>query len=231
MKKRLWSVSVGIDSYQDPQIAPLRYAVADACAFHNASKITPEVFGIWMRLLQAMPKSVLWLRSVGASAEHNLRREASARGVESDRLVFAPRTSLPVHFARHANADLFLDTFPYNAHTTASDALWGGLPVLTCAGRSFAARVAGSLLHAVGLPELVTRSLDEYESLALELARDPGLLGTFRERLQRSKLTSPLFDCPRFTRNLEAAYIEMVDTWRQGDAPRPFSVEELDVRG
>ena len=129
------------------------------------------------------------------------------------------------HLARHRLADLFLDTLPYNAHTTASDALWAGLPVLTCQGASFAARVASSLLQAVGLPELVTTSLADYEALALRLAGDARLLGELRARLGANRLTHPLFDTPRFCRHIEAAYVRMWETWQRGEAPASFAVE------
>jgi len=197
-----------------------------AC-FNNNHKITPEFFGIWMRLLQAVPGSVLWLLQDNPWTADNLRREAQARGVAPDRLVFAPRCKLREHLARHRLADLFVDTLPYNAHTTTSDALWAGLPVLTCAGRSFAARVAGSLLLAIGLPELITHSVAEYEALALKLAGDPALLAGLRERLARNRLTTPLFDCERYARHLEAAYEEMWNIWQRGEAPRAIAVPSM----
>ncbi|MGH7123289.1 MAG: tetratricopeptide repeat protein, partial [Stellaceae bacterium] len=194
-----------------------------AC-FNNNHKITPQVFDVWMRLLRAIPDSILWLVRDNIWAEENLRREAQARGVSQERLVFAPRLPLPEHLARHRLADLFLDTLPYNAHTTASDALWAGLPIVTCAGRSFAARVAGSLLTAVGLPELVATSLDEYEDIALKLARSPELLAMLRARLQANRATAPLFDAGRLARHLEAAYLEMLRLYHAGETPRSFAV-------
>jgi predicted O-linked N-acetylglucosamine transferase (SPINDLY family) len=197
-----------------------------AC-FNNNHKITSEFFDVWMRLLQAVPGSVLWLLQDNPWTADNLRREAQARGVASDRLVFAPRRDLPEHLARHCLADLFLDTLPYNAHTTTSDALWAGLPVLTCAGRSFAARVAGSLLQAVGLPELITHGVADYEALALRLAREPELLAGLRERLAANRLTTPLFDCERYCRHLEAAYEEMWRLWQQGETPRAIAVAPM----
>jgi len=151
---------------------------------------------------------------------------AQAAGVAPERLVFAPRRPLDEHLARHRLADLFLDTLPYNAHTTASDALWAGLPLLTCAGTTFAGRVAASLLHAVGLPELVTASLEEYEALGRRLAADPGLLRATREKLARQRLTTPLFDTDRFRRHVEAAYATMWDRWQRGAAPLGFAVPE-----
>jgi predicted O-linked N-acetylglucosamine transferase (SPINDLY family) len=200
------------------------------CCFSNSYKITPIFFDIWMRLLHAVPGSVLWLldpwtRSAGALAKANLARAAAARGIEPERLVFAPRLRFyPDHLARHRLADLFLDTLPFNAHTTASDALWAGLPLLTCAGNTFAGRVAGSMLHAVGLGELVTTSLEEYEALALRLARDVELLRGLRERLAHNRLSYPLFDTRRYARNLEAAYRRMWETSTAGRAPAAFSV-------
>ena len=168
------------------------------CCFNASYKILPSVFAVWMRLLCAVPGSVLWL-AVGNPAAENLRREAAARGVDPARLVFAPRVEPPEHLARHVHADLFLDTLPYNAGTTANDALFMGLPLLTCAGQCMASRVAGSQLHAIGLPELVTTSLTDYEALALALARDPQRLHEYRQRLQQNRSTHALFDMARFT--------------------------------
>ena len=183
------------------------------CCFNNAYKITPAVFDIWMRLLAAVPGSVLWLLEANSLAKSNLLREAAARGMHSERLVFTPRRPLPEHLARHSNADLFLDTLPCNAHTTASDALWAGLPVLTCAGETFASRVGGSLVRTAGMPELVTTSLEEYEAVALKLASRPELLANVRHKLERQRLSTPLFDIARFTGNLEAAYGRMWESF------------------
>jgi len=194
------------------------------CCFNNSYKITPTFFDIWMRLLRAVPKSVLWLLGANTWARANLTREAVARGIEPERLVFAPKLALAEHLTRHRLADLFLDTLPYNAHTTASDALWAGLPLLTCAGNTFAGRVAGSLLRAIGLDELVTTALEEYEALALRLAREPERLARLRARLERNRRTHPLFDTARFTRNLEAAYRRIWETWRAGRPPAAFSL-------
>jgi predicted O-linked N-acetylglucosamine transferase (SPINDLY family) len=194
-----------------------------AC-FNNSYKITPPVFDVWMRLLQAVPGSVLWLLEHNAWATGNLRREARARGVQAERLVFAPHVPAAKHLARQRRADLALDTLPYNAHTTAIDALWAGLPLVTCTGRSFAARVAGSVLHAVGLPELVTGTLAEYEALAQRLARDPQLLGAVRVRLSDNRLTTPLFNSARYCRHLESAYREMCERWQRGEPVSPFAV-------
>src|SRR5260370_6177295 len=185
--------------------------------------LTPEIFGVWRRLLRGVPHSALWLFA-GERARANLGREAQGRGIAADRLCFAARLPVPEHLARHRLADLFLDTLPYNAHTTASDALWAGLPVLTCTGRSFPSRVAGSLLRAVGLPELVTRSLDEYEALALRLAREPELLGALRGRLAGNRSTAPLFDTVRYCRHLEDAYRQMHERWQRGEPARAFAV-------
>jgi len=197
------------------------------CCFNNNYKILPDVFDVWMRLLAQVDGSVLWLIEDTAEAAAALRREAAARGIPADRLVFAPRVDLPDHLARQRRADLLLDTLPYNAHTTASDALWAGLPVLTCMGRNFAGRVAASLLTAVGLPELITASLPEYEALALRLAREPDLLAAIRGKLARNLPTAKLFDTPRFCRHLEAAYATMWQRQRRGDAPAGFAVPEM----
>jgi len=194
------------------------------CCFNNSYKIQPSVFDIWMRLLRGVPESVLWLLDDNAAATRNLRQEAATRGVDAGRLVFAARVDLPEHLARHRLADLFLDTLPYNAHTTASDALWTGLPVVTCMGNTFAGRVAASVLHAAGLPELVTPSLADYEAMALRLARDPAALAGIKSRLAHNRETAPLFDAARFTRHLEAAYITMHERCQRGLAPAGFSV-------
>ena len=194
------------------------------CCFNNSYKITAAIFDVWMRLLNGVPGSVLWLLRDNAAAESNLRREAQARGVDPTRLVFAGRMKVEDHLARHRLADLFLDTLPYNAHTTASDALWAGLPVLTCEGKAFAGRVAASLLHAVGLPELVTRNLAGYEALAWRLATDAAALRGIRDKLARNRETCPLFDTDRFRRNIQAAYREMWEICQRGERPRNFSV-------
>jgi predicted O-linked N-acetylglucosamine transferase (SPINDLY family) len=159
---------------------------------------------------------VLWVLEDNTGARCNLQREAEARGVEPERLVFAPRVPHAEHLARHRLADLFLDTLPYNAHTSASDALWAGLPLLTCTGGTFAGRVAGSLLHAIGLPELVTHSLAEYQALALQLAGNPGRLSALRARLAANRMTASLFDTDRFRRHLESAYLQMLELRREG---------------
>jgi len=195
------------------------------CCFNNNWKITEEIFAVWMRVLSGAEGSVLWLLEDNPWAAANLRQAARGRGVSPQRLIFCRRLSAEQHLARHRLADLFLDTLPYNAHTTASDALWTGLPIVTCAGRSFAARVAGSLLRAVGLGELVTTTLEEYERLALALARDPARLRALRSRLLRARDTAPLFDTPRFCRHLEAAYRQMWLTHSAGRPAQTFRVE------
>ena len=194
------------------------------CCFNNHYKITPEFFEIWMHLVGAVPGSVLWLLDDNPWARANLQREAAARGIAPHRIVFGPKLPHSDHLARYRHADLFLDTLPYNAHATASDALWAGLPLVTCAGQTFAGRVAGSLLHAIGLPELVTASVEEYESLARRLAYNRDLLAGLRARLARNKLTHPLFDTARSARSIEAAYRQMWEIYRVGQPPTSFSV-------
>jgi predicted O-linked N-acetylglucosamine transferase (SPINDLY family) len=195
------------------------------CSFNNSYKITPNVFDIWMRLLANVEGSVLWLLSTETAATDNLRRAAEARHIRPDRLVFAPRVNLEDHLARHQLADLFLDTLPCNAHTTASDALWAGLPLVTCVGSSFAGRVAGSLLHAIGLQQLTTHSLEDYEALALRLARDGEAIASIRRTLARNRKAHPLFDINRFRRHIEAAYLTMWRRSQAGEPPESFVVE------
>lgn len=189
------------------------------CCFNNNYKITPQTFDGWMRILERVPGSVLWLIEDNPVASANLRKEAAARAIAPGRLVFAPRMPLPEHLARHRCADLFLDTLPYNAHTTASDALWAGLPILTCKGDTFAGRIAASLLASVGLPELVTSSQADYERVAVELATQPDRLTALRQRLADNRLTTPLFDTARFTRHLEQAYAAMHARRKAGQKP------------
>jgi protein O-GlcNAc transferase len=179
------------------------------CCFNNSWKIAAPVFDIWMRLLQQVPDSVLWL--LDSPATDNLRAQARARGVDMARLIFAPKLPPGQHLARHQLADLFLDTLPYNAHTTCSDALWAGLPVVTCYGAAFHGRVAASLLKTIDLPELITTRPQDYEALALDLARNPVLLQATRDKLRRNRLTTPLYDSERFRKNIEAAYEAMID--------------------
>ena len=184
------------------------------CSFNNNFKITPAVFDVWMRILKAVPDSVLWLIEDNTMASGNLRREVSAHGIDPARVVFCGRVAPGDHLARQASADLFLDTFPCNAHTTASDALWMGVPVLTCMGKSFVARVAASLLKAVNLPELIVEDLQTYESLAIALAKSPARVQAMKDKLVRERMTAPLFDTPRFTRDLEAAFHRMYEDSR-----------------
>jgi protein O-GlcNAc transferase len=180
------------------------------CCFNNNYKITPHVFAIWMRLLNAIENSVLWLLKDSAAVEQNLRREAERAGIAVNRIIFADRVALPDHLARHRLADLFLDTFPVNAHTTASDALWMGLPLLTCSGDGFASRVAGSLLKTAGIPDLITTNLSDYESRAHELAQNRKELDQLREKLISNRNSCALFDSASSARSLECAFIEML---------------------
>ncbi len=193
------------------------------CCFNNNFKILPDLFKIWMRLLARVDGAVLWLMADNANAARNLAQAASEHGIAPDRLIFAPRIGVADHLARHRAADLFLDTLPYGAHTTASDALWAGLPVITCLGSTFAGRVGASLLSAIGLPELVARSLEEYEALVLKLVRDPAALAAIKEKLARNRDTHALFDTSRFTRNLEAALITMWERHRRGEPRQGFT--------
>jgi protein O-GlcNAc transferase len=189
------------------------------CSFGRAWKISPEVFDVWMSILRRVDRSVLWLLEEGPTAASNLRREAEARGVSGARLIFAARLELAEHLARHRAADLFLDTLPCNAHTSASDALWAGVPVLTRTGSSFAARVAASLLRAVGLPELITTSAEDYEAVAVELATQPRHLADLKVRLARARHDAPLFDSDQLVRHLEGAYLHMLQRWQAGLMP------------
>ena len=194
------------------------------CCFNQAWKFTPEVFDIWCTLLAQTPGSVLWLLH-SEQAEGNLRREAMQRGIAPHRLVFAGDLPQGAHLSRLQLADLVLDTLPYNAHTTASDALWAGVPLVTCAGETFASRVAGSLLHAVGLPELVTHDLPGYAALASALLADPSRLRDLRARLARLRLEAPLFDVAGYTRALETLYAGMWQRHRDGLAPQSFGTD------
>ena len=201
------------------------------CSFNHSYKITPTVFAAWMRLLRQIQGSVLWVLGGNAAIEANLRREAETRGVDPARLVFALGLPYPEHMARYRLADLFLDTLPFNAGTTASDALWAGLPLVTCSGEALAARMAGSLLRAIGLPELITQSLPEYEALALQLATNPPRLAGLRDRLARHRDRYPLFDTDRFRRHLEAAYVEMWERAQRGEPPASFAIAPVPEAG
>ena len=194
------------------------------CCFNNNFKITPGTFDVWMRILKRVDSSVLWLFEDNATAAANLRKEALCRGIEAERLVFAPRMATPAHLARQRMADLFLDTLPYNAHTTASDALWVGLPVLTCMGEGFAGRVAASLLKAVNMPELITSTYADYETLAVALATDAPRLAQIKKSLELNRPTAPLFDAGLFTMHLENAYTQMFERYHTLLPPRPIIV-------
>ncbi len=194
------------------------------CCFNSNHKITPATFDGWMRILKRVEDSVLWLLADNPTARSNLRQQAQLRGVDPQRLVFAQRLPLPEHLARHRAADLFIDTLPYNAHTTASDALWSGLPVLTCSGESFASRVAASLLTATDLPELITATQADYEALAVQLAREPERLRAIRQKLQHNRLATPLFDTQLFTRHIEDAYAQMFERYQADLGPEHIEV-------
>lgn len=198
------------------------------CSFNSSYKINPMIFDLWMRLLGNIGRSVLWLLESNAVAVRNLRTEAANRGIAPERLVFAPNVKLEDHLARHRLADLFLDTLPYNAHTTASDALWAGLPMLTCLGTTFAGRVGASLLNAVGLNELITHSLEEYEAVALELATNPKRLAEIRSKLAKNRGIYPLFNTNRFRYHIEAAYRMMWERYQKGEQPESFAVDPID---
>ncbi len=216
----------------DPQV-PARAALGlpDGafvfCCFNNNYKITREVFALWMDLLRERPGSVLWLLAEQGDAQRNLRAAAAAQGVDPARLVFAERAPLPQHLARHAQADLFLDTWPCNAHTTASDALWAGLPLITHAGSTFASRVAASLLHACELPQLVADSPQAYRALALSLSAAPERLQAIRRQLMDTRQTLPLFDAERFARHLERAFDLAWERHVRGQPPDHLVVAPL----
>ena len=194
------------------------------CCFNNVYKITPGTFDVWMRILERVEGSVLWLVEDRPDAGDNLREEARRRGVDAARLVFAQRFPLPEHLSRHRLADLFLDTLPYNAHTTASDALWAGLPLVTCAGATFPGRVGASLLNALELPELVTATFEAYEATAVDLATNPRRLAELRQKLQQNRLTKPLFDTPRFAQHIEAAYTAMYERYHADRPPDHLTI-------
>lgn len=201
------------------------------CCFNKHYKIEPDVFEVWMRLLRRVDGSVLWLLEDTPVSRNNLRKEAETRGVPPERLVFAQRCDIPEHIGRHACADLFLDTLYYNAHTTAADALHAGLPVLTLPGRTMAARVGASLVRAAGLPDMVAQDLADYEAKAFRLATDPAALARIKQILERQRSTSTLFDLPRRTRVIEAAYSEMWRRHAAGLGPLSFAVEPFGGTG
>ena len=194
------------------------------CCFNNTYKITPEIFASWMRILAAVPGSVLWLLANDSDSITRLRGVAEVQGIDPARLIFGPSLPSAQHLARHRLADLFLDTLPYNAHTTASDALWAGLPVLTQLGQAFAGRVAASLLNAVGLPEMITRDAAAYEALAIAIGRDAARAAALKAKLAAAIPGAPLFNTPRFTRHLEGAYRMMWQRHAAGLAPEGFAV-------
>ena len=199
------------------------------CCFNSPHKINPVFFDIWMRLLKNIDDSVLWFAGGNQKGQENLQREAEARGVAAQRIVFMPRvTESESYLARYRLADLFLDTLPYNAITTAIDALWAGLPVLTCRGRTFAGRGATSMLHAVEMPELIADSLETYEATALRLARNRPALSDLRQRLTNERGTLPLFNTDRFRRNIERAYTAIWECHKRGEPPADFDVALAD---
>lgn len=195
-------------------------------AFNNPYKIRPVVFDAWCRILNRLPGSVLWVLCDHPQTQIFLLQQTTKRGVSADRVVFAKRLNYKEHLARHALADLFLDTWPCNAHTTASDALWMALPVLTLKGQSFASRVAASLLQCVGLRDLVVDNLSAYEEKAVELGNNRACLRDLRERLESGRWCTPLFDTAAFTKHLESAYAHMIKRWQSGAAPTPFAIQE-----
>jgi predicted O-linked N-acetylglucosamine transferase (SPINDLY family) len=196
------------------------------CCFNMNYKITPDVFDSWMRILKRVPGSVLWLYAVNETAKKNLFKEAGARGIAPERIVFAAFADFPEHMSRHRAADLFLDTFYYGGHGTASHALWAGLPVLTKLGDTFAGRVGASLLTALNLPELITTSTQDYEQLAIQLATQPKKMAGLRRRLDENRHRSPLFDTARFARNVETAYRAMLAIYEAGKPPEDISIVE-----
>jgi protein O-GlcNAc transferase len=196
------------------------------CHFNHAFKITPEMFDLWMRLLRNVPSSVLWILESNELFAANVRRHVAQAGVDPARLILAPRIDHAAHISRLALGDLFLDSLPCNSHTTASDALWAGLPLLTCRGKTFPGRVAASLLRAVGLPELIAEDLQEYESRALMLAREGALLRSCRDHLARDSTRRALFDTAGKTRQIEAAYEQMMSRCTRGESPVSFTVPE-----
>ena len=198
------------------------------CCFNASAKVTPTVFDAWMQVLRAVPHSVLWLFAQHPVLRANLQREALARGIDAQRLLFAPRAEYVEHLGRLALADVFLDTLPFNAGTTASDALWAGLPVLTRSGEAFAARMAGSLLHAIGMPELVTSSPEAYVALAIRLGKEPEFLAATKAKLGANRFTRPLFNTDRFRRHIEAAYTAMWERTQRGEAPDHLTIAPIE---
>jgi protein O-GlcNAc transferase len=196
------------------------------CSFNQGYKIDQTMFDVWMNILDGVPDSVLWLLVKSKTAENNLKKRAEERGVHAGRLFFAERLPKPDHLARLALADLALDTRIYNGHTTSSDSLWAGVPVIALQGSHFASRVSSSILTAIGLPELITKSLEEYETLAVRLALEPSELKAVREKIAVNRSETPLFDTYRFVRNLEKGFKEMWEIFAAGQAPRQIEVVE-----
>ena len=195
------------------------------CCFNNNFKITPEIFDVWMRLLNKVDDSVLWLRDSNPAVSRNLREAAKYRNIAPERLVFSLFTKeYPDYLARYRVANLFLDTLPFNAGGTASDALWAGLPLLTCSGQTYTARMAGSLLKAIGLPELITTTLEAYEQMAIDLATHPEKLAAVKHKLAENRLTTPLFDTKLFTKHIEAAYAAMYERYQAGLPPDHIAI-------
>jgi predicted O-linked N-acetylglucosamine transferase (SPINDLY family) len=194
------------------------------CCFNNNIKLSPIMFDVWMRILKRVPESVLWVLQDSAASAVNLRAEATRRGVDAGRLVFAPRMPFNDNLARQRAADLFLDTLPYNAHTTASDALWAGLPVLTCMGESFAGRVAASILTALEVPELIAPTIAAYEDMAVALANDRPAYECIGQKVAANRLSAPLFDAALYARHLEEAYGQMYGRFQKGLAPDHISL-------
>jgi predicted O-linked N-acetylglucosamine transferase (SPINDLY family) len=194
------------------------------CCFNNNYKISSNEFDIWMRLLSKIEESVLWLKINNNSARENIQVAAKKRGIDPERIIFSDRLSMEEHLARHSLADIFLDTFNFNAHTTACDALWAGLPIVTKIGKSFAARVAGSLLTAVGMTELITNSELEYEELILKLASKPKELKKIKQKLNKNLTLYPLFDTKKYTFNLEKAYEKAYENHIKGKKPNNITI-------
>jgi predicted O-linked N-acetylglucosamine transferase (SPINDLY family) len=200
------------------------------CCFNANFKITPSTFDGWMRILKAVPESVLLLYTGFSTAIKNLKMEAEKRGVNPERLIFGEKLPRTKYLARCRSADLFLDTMPYNAGATASDALWAGLPVLTYMGDSFVSRYAASMLFAIGLPELVTETQAEYEALAIELATNPIKLKSIRDQLEKNRLTTPLFDTALFTKHIETAYTKMYERYQAYLPPEHLYISDLGLQ-
>jgi predicted O-linked N-acetylglucosamine transferase (SPINDLY family) len=197
------------------------------CCFNSSYKILPSTFDSWMRILNSVNGSVLFLYTDNIKSKINLIKEAGLRGIDSSRLIFGERIEYQKYLARYQVCDLFLDTLPYNAGTTASDALWAGLPVLTLVGESFASRVAASLLNSISLPELITNTQDEYEALAIELAANAQNFEDIKLKLANNRLTTILFDAPLFTKHMEAAYVKMYERYQANLLPDHLFIDPI----